>query len=88
MDQLLTPKQLSQILNCKASTVYLWAAEGKIPAFKLNGILRFSYVEIEKWMERNQLSPEKIEKQAMKILKSTKSVNINSLVRGTIDSVK
>ena len=36
---LLTIKDLSARLNIKPSTLYLWAAQGKIPCRKIHGLL-------------------------------------------------
>ena len=38
---LLTIKDLSTWLNIKPSTLYLWAAQGKIPCQKIHGLIRF-----------------------------------------------
>ena len=38
---LFTIKDLSARLNIKPSTLYLWAAQGKIPCRKIHGLIRF-----------------------------------------------
>ncbi len=48
---LLTIKDLSKQLQVKPSTLYAWAAQGKIPCIKLNGLVRFAREEIETWVE-------------------------------------
>jgi len=50
MTKLLTVKQVSEILNTSASTIYQWVEEGKIPYCKLNGCLRFTEDEISAWI--------------------------------------
>ena len=47
---LLTIKDLSARLNIKASTLYLWAAQGKIPCRKIYGLIRFDEGEIHHWL--------------------------------------
>ncbi len=58
MQQLLTPKQVAELLNCKTSTIYAWAKTGKVPSFKLEGILRFDPAEIEHWVKACRTEPE------------------------------
>ncbi len=48
---LLTIKDLSAWLNIKPSTLYLWAAEGKIPCRKIHGLIRFEREAIERWLD-------------------------------------
>lgn len=47
---LLTVKQLYDWLNIKPSTLYLWAAQGKIPCRKMHGLVRFDQEEIHHWL--------------------------------------
>jgi len=47
---LLTIKDVSAWLNIKASTLYLWVAQGKIPSLNLNGLIRFHPNAIEQWL--------------------------------------
>lgn len=48
---LLTVKEVATRLQVKDKTVYAWAAQGKIPSLKLNGLLRFRQDEIDRWLE-------------------------------------
>ncbi|NOT95899.1 MAG: helix-turn-helix domain-containing protein [Nitrospira sp.] len=48
---LLTIKDLSAQLNIKPSTLYLWAAQGKIPCRKIHGLIRFDQEEIHHWLD-------------------------------------
>jgi len=52
---LLTIKELSQLLNVKQSKLYLWVYNGSIPSYKLNGLVRFDMEEIEKWIKDSKL---------------------------------
>ena len=47
---LLTVKDVSAWLNMKPSTLYLWAAQGKIPCRKIHGLIRFDQEEIHQWL--------------------------------------
>lgn len=47
---LLTIKDLSKRLNIKPSTLYLWAAQGKIPCQKIHGLIRFEPEVITLWL--------------------------------------
>ena len=48
---LLTIKQVSEWLNVKPSTLYLWAAQGKIPCQKIHGLIRFDRDKVQGWLE-------------------------------------
>ena len=47
---LLTIRELSNQLQIKTSTLYSWAAQGKIPSRKIHGLLRFNRDEIKEWL--------------------------------------
>jgi|SRR5687767_3978122 excisionase family DNA binding protein len=47
---LLTIKDLARELQIKPSTLYAWAAQGKIPCRKIHGLVRFNSDEIDRWM--------------------------------------
>jgi excisionase family DNA binding protein len=47
---LLTIKDLSAQLSIKPSTLYLWAAQGKIPCRKIHGLIRFEPDAIAAWL--------------------------------------
>ena len=50
MDKLLTPKQLSELLQVDQSTVYWWSHTGFIPHVKLGKLVRFKEGEVEDWI--------------------------------------
>jgi excisionase family DNA binding protein len=54
---LLTIKDLSGWLNIKPSTLYLWAAQGKIPCRRIHGLIRFEREALVKWMETFETDP-------------------------------
>ena len=47
---MLTIRDLSNQLQIKTSTLYAWAAQGKIPCRKIHGLLRFDPKEIQEWL--------------------------------------
>ena len=51
-------KELSQVLNVKASTIYQWAELRQIPFIKLNGSLRFDLGDIQKWIASCKVEPQ------------------------------
>ena len=48
---LLTVREVSQLLHIKHSTLYAWAAQGRIPCFKLHGLVRFRREDLDQWLE-------------------------------------
>ena len=48
---LLTIREVSQLLHIKPSTLYAWAAQGRMPCFKLHGLVRFHREDIDQWLE-------------------------------------
>jgi excisionase family DNA binding protein len=48
---LMNIKELSAWLNLKPATLYVWVAQGKIPALKLHGLIRFLREDVERWLE-------------------------------------
>ena len=59
---LLIVNELSEWLQVKRSTIYLWAEQGMIPHVKLGRLLRFDPDEIEAWLQahRQEIIPEPI----------------------------
>ena len=51
MDNLLTLPEVAELLSVAERTVYLWAQQGRIPAFKLGSSWRFNKSDIEYWLE-------------------------------------
>lgn len=47
---LLTVNELASQLHIKPSTLYAWAAQGKVPSLKIHGLLRFRREAIEQWV--------------------------------------
>ncbi|MFC1708762.1 helix-turn-helix domain-containing protein [Candidatus Omnitrophota bacterium] len=54
MDKLLTPQQLSELLQVKPSTVYKWTHYRYIPYVKLGTAIRFRAAKIEEWIKKRE----------------------------------
>ena len=54
---LLTIKEVATRLQIKPSTLYAWAAQGRIPCLKIHGLVRFRKDEIDQWLERFREQP-------------------------------
>lgn len=48
---ILTVKDIAELLRASPSTIYSWAEQGLIPSLKINGLLRFSEAEITAWLK-------------------------------------
>ena len=56
-EQLMDIKEVANYLRVKESTVYTWAQEGLLPAFRLGRLWRFRRVEIDAWLEDHRRGP-------------------------------
>ena len=54
---LLTIRDLAHRLQIKASTLYLWVAQGKIPSLKIHGLVRFRSEAIDQWLASFEPTP-------------------------------
>ena len=54
MDDLLTTKQLMEILQVDRTTIYRMMNDGRLPAIRVGGQWRFSRQAIEKWLGENK----------------------------------
>ena len=52
-----TVKDLAQRLQIKPSTLYMWAAQGKVPCRKIHGLVRFDPTEIDRWLASFAITP-------------------------------
>lgn len=50
-ESLLTVSEVAAWLRLRPSTVYSWAASGRIPCVRLGGRLRFARGDILRWIE-------------------------------------
>ena len=51
MSGLMSLAEVSRYLGMSERTIYGWAQEGKIPAFKLGSAWRFRRSEVDEWLE-------------------------------------
>jgi PTS system nitrogen regulatory IIA component len=56
-EQLMDIKEVANYLRVKESTVYTWAQEGILPAFRLGRLWRFRRAEIDAWLESHRRGP-------------------------------
>lgn len=54
---LLTIQDVAQWLTVKPSTLYAWVAQGKMPALKIHGVIRFRREDIDAWLAGCQIEP-------------------------------
>ena len=57
MENLLTAKQVAELLEVKISTVYDWVSRGVIPYVKLGRLIRFKKPDVFRWVESHTLHP-------------------------------
>ncbi len=58
-DKIITVKELAEYLKIAEKTAYRFAAEGKVPCFKVGGSWRFRRSEIEKWIAKQERDSKK-----------------------------
>ena len=51
-DEILTIREMAELLKINEKTAYKLASAGKIPGFKVGGSWRFERQEIAKWIQR------------------------------------
>ena len=56
--EILTIKELSELIRIKEKTLYQWANSGVIPYIKLNGSLRFDLDDIQTWINKCKKEPQ------------------------------
>lgn len=85
--EIVTVKEVAGLLRAQTSTIYAWAAAGRIPAIKINGILRFDLSEIKDWIDQNRLkTKENQEKATGKTFNPNRRVDVDGIVRSAIDT--
>ena len=66
--EFLTIKELAEYISVKPKTLYHWAQHGKIPAYKLNGVLLFDLAEIVRLIRKGLIQPKNSFRRAKKML--------------------
>ena len=51
-DEILTIREVAELLKINEKTAYRLAADGKLPGFKVGGSWRFERSEISSWIKR------------------------------------
>lgn len=51
-DEILTIREVAELLKINEKTAYKLASKGQIPGFKVGGSWRFERVEIASWIKR------------------------------------
>jgi len=54
VEKLLTPKQLSELLQVKLSTVYKWVHYGYVPHIKIGDLIRFRERKLRVWLNHRE----------------------------------
>ncbi len=87
-ESLWTVEETAAYLGCSPKTVYGWAASGKIPSFKLGGLVRFKREDINAWIEQNRVKNPALEKKLPVRRKAGKVSDgyIDNIVNHAIDS--
>ncbi len=76
---LLTIKDMVSQLQVKDKTIYAWAAQGKIPALKINGVLRFESDAIERWLQNCQMTRERAS-ASVKCARTKPAMDVDRLI--------
>ena len=63
-EQLMDIKEVASYLRVKDSTVYTWAKEGILPAFRLGRLWRFRRADLDAWLENKRHQPAEEETSA------------------------
>lgn len=66
--EFLSTQELAEFLSIKVKTIYTWTDAGKIPAYKINGILRFKVSEIREFIKKGRVRPADPEKLMRNII--------------------
>ncbi len=55
--ELMAPPQAARYLGVKERTIYFWAQQGKLPAFKMGSVWRFRRSDLDRWLESARSGP-------------------------------
>ena len=61
--EILTPDEVAELLRLARSRVILLAKHGEIPAFVIDGRLRFQASDIEQWLKEKRIKKTLIDTQ-------------------------
>ena len=54
---LMGPAEVAKYSGMTERTIYQWAQQGKIPAFKMGSVWRFRHSDVDKWLETYRSGP-------------------------------
>ena len=54
---LMGPAEVGKYLGVAERTIYMWAQQKKIPAFKVGSVWRFRREDVDTWLESNRSGP-------------------------------
>ena len=54
---LMGPSELGKYLRMTERTIYMWAQQGKLPAFKVGSVWRFRRSDVDRWLESTRSGP-------------------------------
>ncbi len=77
--EFLSAQELAEFLSIKVKTIYGWTDAGKIPAYKINGILRFKFSEISEFIKKGRVHAVDPEKMMRKIIGKQFKIGHNPL---------
>lgn len=83
--KLIGVKDLCEFLNVKKSTVYVWANNGILPCYRLNGLLRFDLGEIVEWVKGSKVAVPNMRTLPQK---APENQEIDTLLKEAIEKVK
>ena len=55
---LMGPAEVAKYLGMTERTIYMWAQQGKLPAFKVGSVWRFRRADVDRWLESTRSGPE------------------------------
>ena len=55
---LMGPAEVAKYLGMTERTIYMWAQQGKLPAFKVGSVWRFRKADVDRWLESTRSGPE------------------------------
>ena len=54
---LMGPSEVGKYLGMTERTIYMWAQQGKLPAFKVGSVWRFRRSDVDRWLESTRSGP-------------------------------
>ena len=66
MPEIMTTRELAKYLKLHEITIYKYAGEGNIPAFRVGRVWRFDKEVIDKWISEGQKKPQRVKKSKPK----------------------